>query len=70
MSKLMCSGTFSEKATMLFSFLPPSFCGGGHFLKERICSYMSKFFPLRVGPMFEVLQHPEKQTRSNRVVAP
>ena len=34
-------------------FIFASFLNGGQLLKERICSYRSKFFPLRVDTILE-----------------
>ena len=33
----------------------------GQLLKERICSWRSKFFPLRVDSILKSYAHPEKQ---------
>ena len=47
----------SEEATTPYV----SFLRRDQLLKGRICSQMSKFFPLRVDPHFEELPYPEKQ---------
>ena len=49
--------TLTGVATVLFFFfcLPSQW---GPTLKERICSYGSKFFPFRVDPILEGLHHP------------
>ena len=57
-------GILSQEATQL---LFASLLSRGQFLKERICSPRTKFFPLRVDPnskssQFKELSHPEKPT--------
>ena len=48
----------SNSAIFILTF----FLNGGLLLKEKICSYRSKFFPLRVDPIFKRLYFPGKQT--------
>ena len=43
-------------------FIFVSLLNGDQHLKERICSFWSKFFPLKVDSILEELNHPEKQT--------
>ena len=48
----------NNSAILLFT----SHLTGGHFLKERICSSGSKFFPLRADPSLEeIFVHGSKQ---------
>ena len=42
----------------------------GHLIKERICSRRSKFFPLRVDPIFGRLRPPGKHTGSHENCLP
>ena len=63
---LRCMGKLSGEAT-LFS-LSPSLSLGGQLLKKRICSFWSKFFPLRVDPTFKGLHWPESKQEITRVV--
>ena len=40
---------------------------GANTLKERICSLRSKFFPLRVDPVFKVLNCPGIKQNSQKL---
>ena len=64
-SLILCFGwlLFKGETTLSFSFLPPS-KKVGQLLNDRICSFRSKFFPLRVDPFFEGFRCPGKQTES------
>ena len=56
-------GILAEEATILSLVLPFLF-SSGQLLKERICSQLSKFFPLKVDPMSKsYLIQTGKQTR-------
>ena len=47
----------SNSAIIIFA----SLLNRDQLLRERICSWWSKFFPLRVDPIFKGLHCPEKQ---------
>ena len=53
--------TLSGEATLPFSFLPYQ------LLKERICSYRSKFFALKVDPILEGLSQPKVNWKSQNL---
>ena len=44
--------------------------GGGYLLKERICSFRSRFFPLRENSLLEGFCHPGKQTGNHKSCSP
>ena len=54
----------------LVVFIVASHINWAHLIKERICSNRSKFFPLRVGPIFRRLRPPGKQTGSHENCPP
>ena len=62
--------TYYEKTWIqgqqLCHFLSATYYIEGQFLKERICSLRSKFFPVRVDPFFEGFSFPGKKTRRHK----
>ena len=58
-------GTLSGEATLPFSFFA-SFPNRGQLLKAKICSYRSKFFPLKVDPISERFSPPQNQERKSQ----
>ena len=57
------------EATLYF-FIYASHLIRGQLLKKRICSFRSKFFPLRVDPILKGLLCPENQTGSHKSCFP
>ena len=49
-----------------YVFIFASVLNGGQFLLGRICSYRSKFFPVRVDPILEGPCCPGKHTGSHK----
>ena len=60
--------TFRGRNSVIFIVASQLNCS--HFMKERICSYQSKFIPLRVNPILERLSPPDKQTGSHENYLP
>ena len=58
-------GMFSWDATLLLSFCLPF--KWSRFLKEKICSYWSKFFPFRVDPIWKGLGIQESKQQVSKV---
>ena len=56
----------SKSVTLIFA----SLCNKSQLLKERICSWRSKFLLVRVDPILEELQCPGKQTKNNMNCSP
>ena len=68
---LKCMGTLSGEVTLLVAYIEfASLLKRDLLSRERICSYWSKFFSLRVNPGLEGLCQLGKQTGSHKSNSP
>ena len=64
LSLVCCGNTFRGSKSKLVIFA--ALLNGSQHVKERICSFRGRLFPLRVDCIPEGLHHPQKQIKSHK----